>query len=209
MAPLLVGLAGGSCAGKTTLAGLVKERLAPTASAIISSDRYYRPLDHLPPERRCRENFDSPEMLDLELLKEHLSLLRAGKPARLPVYDFRLHTRSEATETLDPPPVILVEGIFLLADPDLEKLFHLAVYVETREAVRLARRLRRDRAERGRTAEEILDRYFAEVRPAHQRLVRPGRESAGLAVNGEDNLEESARLVTGRIKDLLTSPPLR
>jgi uridine kinase len=207
MAPLLVGLAGGSCAGKTTLAGLVKERLAPTAAAIISSDRYYRPLDHLPPERRSRENFDSPAMLDLELLKKHLTLLRAGKPARLPVYDFRLHTRSKETEQLVPPPVILVEGIFLLADPDLAKLFHLAVYVETREAVRLARRLRRDRAERGRTAEEILDRYFAEVRPAHQRLVRPGRKSAGLVVNGEDKLEESARLVAGRIKQTAGGTP--
>ena len=146
-------------------------------------------------------------MLDLELLKEHLSLLRAGKPARLPVYDFRLHTRSQETEELVPPPVILVEGIFLLADPGLVKRFHLAVYVETREAVRLARRLRRDRAERGRTTEEILDRYFAEVRPAHQRLVRPGRESAGLVVDGADNLEESARLVAGRIEETAAGTP--
>ena len=207
MTPLLIGLAGGSCAGKTTLAGLVQERLAPTASAIISSDRYYRPLDHIPPESRSRENFDSPAMLDFELLKEHLALLRARKPARLPVYDFRLHTRSKETEELVPPPVILVEGIFLLADPGLAKLFHLAVYVETREAVRLARRLRRDRAERGRTAEEILDRYFAEVRPAHQRLVRPGRAAAGLVVDGEDNLEESARRIAGRIEETADGTP--
>jgi uridine kinase len=199
--PLLVGLGGGSCAGKTTLAELIHDSLKP-AAAIIASDRYYRSLDHLPPEKRPRENFDSPGMLDRALLEEHLELLRAGKPAELPVYDFCLHTRSKETERLIPPPVIIVEGIFLLADPGLRKLFDLSVYVETREDIRFARRLRRDRKERGRTAEEVRERYFAEVRPAHQKLVRPGRAAADLVVRGEENLKEAARIVVDRIVKL-------
>lgn len=198
--PLLVGLSGGSCAGKTTLAGLVRDLLRPGETAVIASDRYYRPLDHLPPEERPRQNFDSPQMLDRDLLKEHLALLRAGRPAELPVYDFRLHTRSPETERLAPPPVVLVEGIFLFANRGLRELFDLKVYVQTGEEIRLARRLRRDREERGRSEEETRRRYFAEISPAHRRSVRPGREIADLVVSGEGDQEAAARDVVEQIR---------
>lgn len=200
--PLLVGLSGGSCAGKTTLAGMVRDLLRPGEAAVIASDRYYLPLDHLPPEERPRENFDSPQMLDRDLLAGHLALLKAGRPVALPVYDFRLHTRSKETERLVPPPVILVEGIFLFADLGLRELLDLRVYVETGEEIRLARRRRRDRVERGRSEEETRRRYLAEVAPAHRRLVRPGRETAGLIVSGEGDLEKSARGIVERIVKL-------
>lgn len=203
-APLLVGLGGGSCAGKTTLAELTGKRLLPTPAAVIAADRYYRPLDHLPREERHRENFDSPEMLDRELLKSHLLRLKAGETIEIPVYDFRLHTRSEETEPLDPPPVVLVEGIFLLADPELRGLVDLAIYVETGEGKRRARRIRRDREERGRTEEEVRRRYRSQVLPAHRRLSGPARKGADLVVSGEENPEESARIIAGRIDGMLS-----
>jgi len=205
--PLLVGLSGGSCAGKTTLAGRIRDLLKPLETEILGSDRYYRPLDHLPPEERCRQNFDSPEMLDRELLKEHLIRLRAGEPADIPVYDFRLHTRSKETRRLNPAPVIIVEGIFLLGDPGLRKLLDLAIYVEASEEERLARRIRRDREERGRSEEEVLLRFRRDVRPAHRKLVRPGRKTADLVVNGIGDPKAAARAAADRISGLLARPP--
>ncbi len=202
-APLLVGLGGGSCAGKSTLAGRVREILKPLETEIFTSDRYYRPLDHLSPEERHRENFDDPGMLDRELLIEHLALLKAGKPAEIPVYDFRLHTRANETRSLLPKPVIIVEGIFLLGDPELRRLFDLAVYVEAGEELRLARRIRRDREERGRDEEEVRRRHYSQVRPAHEKLVRPGRKAADLVVNGEGDPEAAARAVADRIFQLM------
>ncbi len=197
--PILIALTGGSCAGKTTLARLIRKMLPPGETAVISTDRYYRPLDHLPPGRRHLENFDSPEMLDRDRLREHLGLLKRGNPVELPVYDFRLHTRSAEIELLRPLPVVLVEGIFLLVDPDLRLFFDLTVYVDTPEEVRLGRRIRRDSEERGRSEEEVRKRYLVQVRPAHRKLVRPGRELADLVVSGERGLEIAARSVAERI----------
>jgi uridine kinase len=205
MTPLLIGLSGGSCAGKTTLARLIKDRLAPIPTAIINTDRYYRPLDHLPIEKRTLENFDSPEMLERELLRSHLTLLKSGKPAGLPVYDFRLHTRSPENELLDPPPVILVEGLFVLTDPGIRPLFDLAVFVETPSDIRLARRILRDQAERGRTPEETIKRYFSQIRPGHEKFAQPGQEIADLVLAGENNPEEAADLVVAHISKLLSA----
>lgn len=205
MTPLLIGLAGGSCAGKTTLARLIKDRLAPIPTAIINTDRYYRPLDHLPVEKRTLENFDSPEMLERELLRSHLTLLKSGKPAGLPVYDFRLHTRSPETELIDPPPVILVEGLFVLTDPGIRPLFDLAVFVDTPSDIRLARRILRDQAERERTPEETIKRYFSQIRPGHENFAKPGRNNADLVVNGENEPEEAAVLITERISRILAA----
>ena len=202
-APLLVGLVGGSCAGKTTLAGRIREILKPLEMEIFTSDRYYRPLDHLPPEERHRENFDDPEMLDRELLESHLRRLKAGKAVEIPVYHFHLHTRLKKTRRLNPSPVIIVEGIFLLADPELRGLLDLAVYVEAGEEVRLARRIRRDREERGRDEKEVRRRYFSQVLPAHRELSGPARLGADLVVNGEEDPEAASRAVADRIFRLL------
>ncbi len=204
-APLLVGLGGGSCSGKTTLAGRIRDLLKPLEMEIFTSDRYYRPLDHLPLKERHRENFDSPEMLDRELLESHLLRLKAGEAVEIPVYDFHLHTRLTETRRLNPAPVIIVEGIFLLGDPGLRKLFDLAVYVEAGEEARLSRRILRDRRERGRTEEEVLSRYHRHVRPAHLQLVRPGRQAANLIVSGEGDPEAPARAAAGRIRKLLSA----
>lgn len=204
MAPILIGISGGSCAGKSTLARLIQRCLDPIPAAIITADRYYRSLDHLPVEKRPLENFDSPDMLDRDLLRAHLTLLKTGRPAGLPVYDFRLHTRSAQTEILDPTPAILIEGIFLLADSELRPLFDLAVFVETPADTRLARRILRDRTERGRTVEETLNRYFTQIRPADRELAGRGRTQADLILNGEDNPEEAAGRTAARIFELLS-----
>ena len=202
---LLVGIGGGSCAGKSTLAALVREKLSPIETAIITCDRYYRPLDHLPREERHLQDFDSPGMLDQALLAEHLRRLREGRPAGVPVYDFRLHTRSAETETLLPPAVLLVEGILLFADAGLSRLLDLKIYIEAAADLRLARRIRRDRTERGRSTDSVLDQYFSAVRPAHEKLVAPTRARVDLVVSGEGDTGKAAEEIVNLIRSRISS----
>ncbi|MFH1037469.1 MAG: uridine kinase [PVC group bacterium] len=204
---LLVGIGGGSCAGKSTLAGMVRGRLSPIKTEIVTCDRYYRPLDHLPLEKRHLQNFDSLEMLDSALLAEHLSLLKAGMMAEMPVYDYRRHTRSPKPEPMTPPAVLLVEGILLFAVADLARLLDLKIYIEAEADLRLARRIRRDRVERGRSVDSVLDQYFASVRPAHEKLVAPTRGLADLVVSGEEDPEKTAGRIVNLIRPMINIQP--
>jgi len=202
--PLLVGITGGSCAGKSTLAWKTKQLLRPLESIAITCDRYYKPLDHLKPSQRCRQNFDSPAMIDLPLLEEHLLSLKKGKMVELPVYDYRVHTRAVRTERIESAPVVLIEGLLLLAIPSLSQLFDLKIYIEASDQTRLARRLRRDRETRGRTEESILRQYFETVLPAYRTLIRPSRARADLVVGGEDSIDSEAEKVARQIRSLLS-----
>ncbi len=196
----MVGIAGGSCAGKSTLTRLVAEYLLPLESNRITGDRYYRPLDHLELPERCRQNFDSPDMIDIPLLEKQLAALKNGEAVELPVYDYRVHTRADRTERVDPAPVVLVEGLLVLAIPRIYPLFDLKVYIETPDEVRLSRRIRRDRETRGRMVESVLRQYLETVLPAHRDLIRPSRERADLVVTGEGSMDEAAEAITGRIQ---------
>ncbi|MDP8214812.1 MAG: uridine kinase [Candidatus Euphemobacter frigidus] len=199
----LIGLGGGSCAGKTTLAKKVRARLLPVRSEILTCDRYYKPLDHLPFEERQRQNFDSLSMLDLPLLGRHLRQLKAGLSVEVPVYDFHRHTRSSQTEVFNPLPVILVEGILIFASERLLRLLDLKVYIDVDDDLRLARRIKRDRAERRRSPESVLRQYFATVLPAHKKLVEPTRALSDLVIRGEGETREAVDRVVARIKTLL------
>lgn len=201
--PILVGIAGGSCAGKTTLASEVAKRLAPLPVGAIQFDSYYRDLSHLPLPERHRQNFDCLEILEWELLRDHLRELHAGQPVRVPVYDYRVHNRSAETRLVSPAPVVMVEGILLFAVPALVELLDLRVFLDAAADVRLARRIERDIRERGRTKESVIAQYLATVQPMHDRLVEPSKKFADLSVYRGGRDEEAIGRVVRGIKRLL------
>ena len=179
----LVGIAGGTASGKTTLATRVAERLGEQC-LLISHDRYYRdvptPIGH---------NYDSPDALDNALLSQNLQALARGQHTRLPIYDFSTHSRSQETEAIQPCPVVIVEGILILAIPTLRELFHFTVFVEAEEEIRLNRRISRDQADRGRSREQILAQYHQTVKPMHELHVAPSQKGVDLLLRGDGSLE--------------------
>lgn len=178
--PLVIGIAGGSGSGKTTVAEAVVGALPGVV--LIQHDSYYRHRPELSFEERSRVNYDHPDSLETELLIKHLQTLAQGMPVEIPTYDFTRHLRAETTTKLNPAPVAIVEGILVLADPDLRSCLDLKIYVDTDPDLRLARRLRRDIDERGRTTLSVLDQYVATVRPMHLEFVEPSKRYADLII---------------------------
>lgn len=178
--PLVLGIAGGTASGKTTLARALAARLGDRC-VLVSHDRYYHPRGPGDPTRR---NYDHPDALDNSGLVRHLRALRAGEPADLPVYDFALHDRAPHTDRAEAAPVIVVEGILLLAVEAVRDALDLRVFVEAPDDVRLMRRIRRDVAERGRTVTDVLDQYERTVRPMHQAFVADSRRHADVVIDG-------------------------
>lgn len=199
MRPVVVGIAGGSASGKSSLARRLQEFLGDRCLLLLH-DRYYHPLpDHLR-ERPLDYNFDHPEALETERLITHLRSLRSGQPVRLPIYDFARHDRAGHTDPVAPREVILVEGILVLADDGLRDEFDHRIFVSTPSDVRLVRRIRRDVAERGREVDEVLAQYERTVRPMHRRYVEPSREHADLVVDGTQPLQRSVAQVLGLLE---------
>ncbi|MDP3984487.1 MAG: uridine kinase [Acidimicrobiia bacterium] len=178
--PLLIGISGGSGSGKTTIAQAVVTALSGVT--IIQHDSYYRHQPNVSFEERTRVNYDHPDSLETELLIRHLQSLKAGEAIDRPTYDFTVHLRAPQTQTVQPAPVLLVDGILVLADANLRNLLDLKIYVDTDPDIRLARRLRRDIDERGRTLTSVLDQYFATVRPMHLEFVEPSKRYADLII---------------------------
>lgn len=179
--PLFIGLAGGSGSGKSTIAEEVVDRLDGRV-ALMHHDAYYRHMVDLTFEQRSRVNYDHPSSLETELLIEHLESLRTGLAVEHPVYDFAQHLRSDDTVRVEPAPVVLVEGILVLAEPELRSELDLKIFVDTDPDLRLARRLERDIAERGRSVESVIEQYFSTVRPMHLEYVEPSRRYADLII---------------------------
>ena len=178
----IIGVAGGTGSGKTTVARRLREAAGERPVAFLMQDSYYRPLPSHEPAFIEAYNFDHPDALEFELLAEHLGALRRGEAVEVPVYDFATHTRRPETERVEPGPVVLVEGILLFAVPALREAFDLRVFVDTDADVRLLRRLRRDVAERGRTPEDVLRQWEQTVRPMHLEFVEPSRRRADVIV---------------------------
>lgn len=190
MSPTIVGIAGGTASGKTTTARALSERLGDRC-LWLTHDRYYRTMPDGFEEDPTRYNFDHPDALETDRMVADLLLLRNGHAARVPDYDFATHTRvpPEQWDLLEPRPLVIVEGILVLAHPGLRDAMHHRVYVHAPDDLRLVRRIRRDVAERGREVLEILDQYERTVRPMHQAYVAPSRAFADLVVDGTTTTE--------------------
>lgn len=186
--PFVIGLAGGTCSGKTTIASAIVEQAGPDGAALIAHDAYYRHRPDLTPEERAGVNYDHPDSLETELLLTHLADLAAGKTIAQPTYDFTRHLRNERTVPVFPRPVILLEGILVLADAELRRAMDLKVFADADPDIRALRRVVRDIRERGRSLESVVGQYHATVRPMHLRFVEPSRRCADLIIpRGGDN----------------------
>jgi len=203
--PIVVGVTGGSGSGKTTLARALGTAFPGGAAQVLMLDYYYRDRAGIPLEERTRINFDHPEAFDEPLLVEQVRALKAGRPVERPVYDFVRHTRAEETVAVRPSPVVVLEGILVLAMEALRPFLDLKVFVDTPSDVRLARRVRRDVAERGRTVESVVDQYLATVRPMHAEFIEPTRNHADLIVPGEGDHERTLRIIRTEVERLLAA----
>ncbi len=185
---LVIGIAGGTGSGKTTLMKRLVERFGDAVS-VISHDNYYRRLDHLTMEERCKVNYDEPKSLETDLMVRHLEQLRSGEAIECPVYDFSVHNRSEETVHIEPKKVIIVEGILIFENRQLRDLMDIRIFVDTDADVRLCRRIKRDVNKRGRTLESVLQQYQETVKPMHEKYVEPSKKYANIVVpEGGKNL---------------------
>jgi uridine kinase len=201
--PFVIGIAGGTGSGKTTVANAIVKRVGEERIAILSHDSYYRDLVDLPKDILDRRNFDHPDSLESELLVRHLEDLRRGQAVESPVYDFKVHRRSAETRRVEPRKVILVDGILIFAEPALRKLFDVKIWVDTDGDIRLIRRLRRDIAERGRTVESVVSQYETTVRPMHLEFAEPSKRYADLIVpEGGENMV-ALDFLFARLRELL------
>lgn len=202
-APIVIGIAGGSGSGKTTVAQEILNRVGPARIAYLPHDAYYRDLSGLPPAQRAEVNFDHPNALETELLIQHILQLKQYQPIELPVYDFSVHTRTEQTILIKPQRVIMVEGILIFAEPELRKLFDIRIFVDTDSDLRFIRRLQRDLSERGRTTESVIHQYLKTVRPMHLEFVEPSKRYADIIIpEGGFNLP-ALDMVVARIEEML------
>ncbi len=202
--PLVVGVAGGSGSGKSTVVRELISRMGAERVAVIHHDAYYRDLGSLSLRERRLVNFDHPDSLETELLVEHLDRLLQGERVGVPTYDFATHTRRPGAERiLSPAPVVILDGMLVLADARLRERMDLRVFVETDADLRLVRRLRRDTLERGRTVSSVLDQYERTVRPMHQELVEPSKRFADLVVHGGGRNRADVERVAVAMESLL------
>ena len=196
---LVIGIAGGTGSGKTTLMNNLISQFADVVT-ILSHDNYYKRHDELTYEQRCLLNYDEPDALETDLMARHLDQLRQGQPIDCPVYDFTLHNRSDKTIRIVPKKVIIVEGILIFENKELRDLMDIRIFVDTDADVRLCRRIKRDVTKRGRTLESVLNQYLQTVKPMHERYVEPSKKYADLVVpEGGQNLV-ALDMIEGRIR---------
>lgn len=201
MRPLIVGIAGGTGSGKTTIARKVAATLPAEQVALIEYDAYYRDRPDLPLEERAQLNFDHPDALETELLVEHLKMLMAGETIEVPQYDFTTHRRMEETRRVVPKSVIVVEGILVFVDPRMRDLMQIKLFVDTDTDVRVFRRIRRDMEHRGRSFQSIRDQYYRTVRPMHLEFVEPSKRWADLIIPESGNSLVALELVSARLRN--------
>lgn len=201
--PLIIGIAGGSGSGKTTVANFILERVGSQRIAFLQHDAYYKDLSDLPPAQRAQVNFDHPNSLETELLIQHVLILKDRQPIELPVYDFKEHRRTSLTISIMPQPVIIVEGILIFVEAALRELFDVKIYVDTDPDLRFIRRLQRDIAERGRTTESVINQYLSTVRPMHLEFVEPSKRYADVIIPEGGWNPVPIDMVVARIENLL------
>jgi len=205
--PVVLGIAGGSGSGKSTVVSEVMRHLGPDVASVIRHDWYYRDLSHMTLEERAAINFDHPDSLETSLLTSQVAALLAGRPVQAPTYDFSAHARRGDTVEIKPTPVLILDGILVLAHSELRRLMDLRVFVDTDADLRLIRRVRRDTEQRGRTAESVMDQYERTVRPMHLEFVEPSRRHADLLVPEGGYNRVAVDLLVERVRKLLIESP--
>lgn len=205
MKPLIIGIAGGTGSGKTTVARKVAEALPDASVAFLEMDAYYRDFRHLTLEELHRVNWDHPEAVDIGLLTEHLGALSNGEAAETPMYEFATHSRSARTRRIDPVDVIVIDGILLLSDAGVRDLCDVKVFVDADADIRLIRRIRRDTAVRGRTLDSVLDQYLTTVQPMHLQFVEPSKRYADVIVPRGGSNSVAIEMIVAKIQRRLQS----
>ncbi len=200
--PFLIGVAGGSSSGKTTVAERLAELAGDQHLALIKLDSYYVDLSALPLDERMEFNYDHPDAFDWPLLNDHLAALAAGAPVPVPVYDYALHNRSGRVRIVHPASIVVVEGILVLWEPTLRDRFDLKVYLDTDADLRLIRRLQRDVTERGRTPESIIEQYLRTVRPAHEQFIEPSKRYADVIIPEGGLNRPALDVLLARVREL-------
>lgn len=201
--PVVLGVAGGTGSGKTTVAKAILQAVGRERLAFVALDSYYRAIDWRTEEERRSYNFDHPSAIDTPLVVAQLEALRRGESVEAPIYDFVHHRRQRATHRIEARPVVLVEGILLLAEPPIRELLDFKIYVDTDADVRLARRIRRDLRERGRDVDDVLRQYIETVRPMHLEFVEPSKRWADVIVPEGGENRVALAMVAARVEQLL------
>ncbi len=203
--PLIIGVAGGSGSGKTTVVNHISNILGKDQHLLLQHDSYYRDLKHLPFEERVQHNFDHPASLETELLIRHINALSEGYPIEVPQYDFANHVRKEETTSATPKKVILIDGILIFSEPELLELMDVKIFVDTDDDIRLLRRLKRDINERGRSVESVMEQYQKFVRPMHLEFVQPSKRYADVIIPRGGKNKVALDMVLALINDKLTN----
>jgi uridine kinase len=201
--PLVIGIAGGSGSGKTTVAQEILQRVGRDRIAFLQHDSYYKDLSGLPPTQHADINFDHPDSLETELLTQHIASLRDGQPVEVPIYDFATDSRTSRTFTIQPHRVIIVEGILIFTEAALRNMFDVKIFVDTDSDLRFIRRLERDITERGRSTESVIKQYLLTVRPMHLEFVEPSKRYADVIIPQGGFNRAALDMVVARIEALL------
>ena len=200
--PFVIGVAGGSGSGKSTVTRQVLASIGPDLASVVFQDDYYLDQTHISPNERHKTNYDHPDAFDWPLMMQHVQALRRGESIEMPTYDFALHNRARKTIHLKAAPVIVVEGLFALYDAELRNMMSLKIFVDTAPDVRFIRRLQRDIAERGRSTESVISQYLETVRPMHKQFIEPTKREADVILPHGAN-GPAVDIITTKVKTLI------
>lgn len=201
--PFFIGVAGGTCSGKTTVSERLAEVVGEAHLALIKLDSYYVARDHEPIEVRAQANYDHPDAFDFQLLNDHIAALSAGAAVPVPIYDYANHTRSGDATMVHPARIVVIEGILVVYEPTLRDRFDLKIYVDTDADIRFIRRLSRDVVERGRTPDSIVHQYLTTVRPAHEQFIEPSKRHADVIFPQGGLNEPALDVLLARVRELV------
>jgi uridine kinase len=205
MTVVVIGIAGGSASGKTSVANkLVENQINKVSSiALLRLDDYYKDLSNLSISERSKTNFDHPDSIDFELLSDHLQKLKDGKSINKPIYDFSIHNRQDKSELIKPVNVVILEGILALSEANIRKLCDIKIFVDTADDIRFIRRLKRDTSERGRTIESVISQYLETVRPMHMQFVEPSKKYADIIIPEGGHNPIVIDIITAKISSII------
>lgn len=199
---IVIGIAGGTCSGKSTLIGRLKEEFGE-AITMISHDYYYKAHDEMPFEERCKLNYDHPDSFETNLMLQHIEMLKNWQSVDVPIYDYTIHNRSKKTMTIKPSKVIVIEGILIFENKELRNMCDIKVFVDADADVRIIRRIMRDAEERGRSLESVITQYTTTVKPMHEQFVEPSKKYADIIVPQGGHNNVAFQMLTHRIRALL------